>query len=107
MTCFNLFHLFLIRNPRACAKGGKTSRALTLLQVAKDKGLPVDSYCYTAVIDGKKLESNQCLFDFFFAYMPFCVMVLACAKSKKWEKALELLEEMQKQGIAPTEVTYR
>ena len=37
---------------RACAKGGNTQRALGLLQVVKDKALPVDSYCYTAVIDG-------------------------------------------------------
>ena len=37
---------------RACAKGGLTSRALNLLQVVKDKKLPIDSYCYTAVIDG-------------------------------------------------------
>jgi pentatricopeptide repeat protein len=37
---------------RACAKGGNTQKALSLLQVVKDKGLAVDSYCYTAVIDG-------------------------------------------------------
>ncbi len=39
---------------RACAKGGNTQKALGLLQVVKDKGLAVDSYCYTAVIDGKQ-----------------------------------------------------
>lgn len=38
---------------RACSKGGNTDRALTLLQVVKDKKLPIDSYCYTAVIDGE------------------------------------------------------
>lgn len=38
---------------RACARGGNPKRALSLLQVVKDKGLPLDSYCYTAVIDGK------------------------------------------------------
>lgn len=37
---------------KACARGGKTQRALNLLQVVKDKNLPLDSYCYTAVIDG-------------------------------------------------------
>jgi len=37
---------------RACAKAGNTQKALDLLEVVKDKGLPVDSYCYTAVIDG-------------------------------------------------------
>jgi pentatricopeptide repeat protein len=47
----------------------------------KDKGLPLDTYCYTAVID-------------------------ACAKAKLWRKALSLLEEMQQQGIEPSEVTY-
>jgi len=66
---------------RACAKGGNTKRALSLLQVVKDKGLPVDTYCYTAVID-------------------------ACAKAKMWRKALSLLDEMQQQGIEPSEVTY-
>jgi pentatricopeptide repeat domain-containing protein 1 len=37
---------------RACSRGGKTNKALTLLQVVKDKKLPIDNYCYTAVIDG-------------------------------------------------------
>jgi pentatricopeptide repeat protein len=84
-TCFNLFHLFLIRNRRACAKGGKTSRALTLLQVAKDKGLPVDSYCYTAVIDGKKLESNQCLFVFLVLTCHFVCWYSLCKVKKVGE----------------------
>ena len=66
---------------RACAKGGNTEKALSLLQIVKDKGLAVDSYCYTAVID-------------------------ACAKGKKWKKALELLDEMEEKGIQPTQVTY-
>lgn len=38
---------------RACAKGRQTNRALALLQVVKDMKLPIDAYCYTAVIDGK------------------------------------------------------
>jgi pentatricopeptide repeat protein len=37
---------------RACAKGGKTERALSLLQIVKDKGLKLDTYFYTAAIDG-------------------------------------------------------
>jgi pentatricopeptide repeat domain-containing protein 1 len=37
---------------RACSRGGKTNKALTLLQVVKDKKLPIDNYCYAAVIDG-------------------------------------------------------
>ena len=61
--------------------GGKTRRALTLLQVVKDKRLPIDTYCYTAAIE-------------------------ACAKGHMWKKALELLEEMKKRDIAPSEVTY-
>lgn len=80
-----LFHIFPSWFPtklqRACAKGGNTKRALSLLQVVKDKGLPLDTYCYTAVID-------------------------ACAKAKMWKKALALLDEMQDQGIEPSEVTY-
>lgn len=54
---------------------------MSLLQVVKDKGLPLDTYCYTAVID-------------------------ACAKAKMWRKALVLMDEMQQQGIEPSEVTY-
>ncbi len=54
---------------------------MSLLQVVKDKGLTLDTYFYTAVID-------------------------ACAKAKMWKKALSLLDEMQQQGIEPSEVTY-
>lgn len=39
---------------RACARGRQTNRALTLLQVVKDLKLPIDNYCYTAVIDGER-----------------------------------------------------
>ena len=60
---------------------GKSRRALTLLQVVKDKGLPVDAYCYTAAIE-------------------------ACARARMWKKALELLDEMKTCGIQPSEVTY-
>jgi pentatricopeptide repeat protein len=52
-----------------------------LLQVVKDKGLAIDTYCYTAAIE-------------------------ACSKAKMWRKALELLDEMQEKGVAPSEVTY-
>jgi pentatricopeptide repeat protein len=61
--------------------GGKTSKALTLFQVAKDKGLPVDAYCYTAAID-------------------------ACSKAKLWKRALELLNEMEARGVPPSDVTF-
>lgn len=55
--------------------------ALELLQVVKHKRLPLDAYCYTAVIE-------------------------ACAKAKVWEKALELLKEMKDAGISPSPITY-
>jgi pentatricopeptide repeat domain-containing protein 1 len=45
--------------------------------VVKDKGLPLDSYCYTAAIE-------------------------ACV----WQQALKLLNEMEEKGIEPSEVTY-
>ena len=64
-----------------CIKGGKTRRALTLFQVVKDKGLPIDTYCYTAAIE-------------------------ACAKARMSNKALELLDEMEERGIEPSQVTY-
>jgi pentatricopeptide repeat protein len=41
----------------------------------------LDTYCYTAAIE-------------------------ACANAGMWKKALELLGEMEKEGIAPSEVTY-
>ena len=62
---------------RACAKGGKTGRALALFQVAKDKKMPLDSYLYTAVIE-------------------------AC----DWQRSLKFLAEMEEKGIEPSEVTY-
>jgi pentatricopeptide repeat protein len=49
--------------------------------VAKDKRLPLDTYIYTAVIE-------------------------AVAKSKMWQKALCIFEEMQAVGLLPSEVTY-
>lgn len=49
--------------------------------MVKDKGLPVDTYCYTAAIE-------------------------ACSKAKMWKKALELLHEMEEKGVSPSEVTY-
>lgn len=52
-----------------------------MLQVVKDKKLPIDSYCYTAAIE-------------------------ACAKGKMCDKALELLAEMEENGIEPSGVTY-
>jgi pentatricopeptide repeat domain-containing protein 1 len=63
---------------RACAKGRLASRAMTLLDVVKDKGLKMDAYCYTAAME-------------------------ACGD---WRKALDLLQEMRANGIAPTEVSY-
>jgi len=66
---------------RACVKGGKTQKALTLLQVAKDKGLALDNYAYAAAID-------------------------ACAKDGMWQKGLELLDEMMDFGVQPNEVTF-
>jgi pentatricopeptide repeat protein len=50
---------------------------LTLIQVAKDKGLPLDSYFYTAAIE-----------------------------ASDWSNAVRLLNEMEQNGILPTEVSY-
>lgn len=47
----------------------------------KDKKLPLDTYFYTAVID-------------------------VCSKGGMWEKALELLNEMEEKSIKPSEVTF-
>lgn len=51
---------YLFPHYRACARGGQTKRALNLLQVVKDKGLPLDTYIYTAVIDGKNGAIYEC-----------------------------------------------
>jgi pentatricopeptide repeat protein len=66
---------------RACTKGGKTVRALNLLQVIKDKKLPLDNHAYAAAID-------------------------ACAKGRMWQRALELLDEMEMNGVQPNAITY-
>lgn len=55
----NVSALLLCKGLARVAKGGQTKRALGLLQVVKDKGLPVDSYCYTAVIDGKRHDDGK------------------------------------------------
>jgi len=52
-----------------------------LFQVAKDKQLPLDTYCYTAAID-------------------------ACAKASDGQKAINLLDEMNAKGIKSSSVTY-
>ena len=77
---FNLVDTFRVKLTHWVI-GGKTQRALTLLQVVKDKQLPIDGYCYTAAIE-------------------------ACAKAKMWKEALKLLDEMEERGIEPNEVTY-
>jgi pentatricopeptide repeat domain-containing protein 1 len=94
---------------RACARGGKTRRALSLLQVVKDKGLPVDSYCYTAVIDGKYVKKVGTILRYIHITIPSSHLPLlsACAKAKMWKKALSLLDEMKDRGVEPTHVTYR
>ena len=38
---------------RACAKGKLSRKAVELLNQAKERGLSLDSYIYTATIDGK------------------------------------------------------
>lgn len=37
----------------------------------------------------------------------FSAMPTACAKAKMWRRALELLDEMEREGIMPNEITYR
>lgn len=37
----------------------------------------------------------------------FVCLVKACAKGKRWKTALELLEEMEANGIMPNAITYR
>jgi pentatricopeptide repeat protein len=103
-----LFLLWL----RACAKGGNADRALTLLQVVKDKKLPIDSYCYTAVIDGE-WQPSVCIVVYIGFYFSFSNMLhfawasIACAKAGLWRKALDFLAEMQENGVEATPVTYR
>lgn len=72
----------LIRVPRAYSRGGQTRRALDLLQVVKDKKLPLDGFFYNAMID-------------------------ACAKGRLWKKGLELLDEMEEEGVEPNPIVYR
>lgn len=38
--------------------------------------------------------------------VPPLAFALACAKAGLWEKALDLLKEMEEEGIAPTGVIY-
>jgi pentatricopeptide repeat domain-containing protein 1 len=69
---------------RACSRGGNTNRALTLLQVVKDKKLPIDNYCYTAVIDG----TQRCERSLFTRHIHthVCVMYDSVRQGKYVEK---------------------
>lgn len=83
----------------------------------KEKGLPIDVYCYTAVIDGAYENALHVLHPFSLCIprlrshllnisLSTVIHVIACAKGKMWRRALELLDEMRLNDIAPNGVTY-
>lgn len=80
-----------------------------MYEVVKHKKLPLDSYFYAAVIEGK-FGRHFSPYDVSLKPSGITLFVgaTACAKAKLWRKAIEFLEEMEEEeGIAPTEVIYR
>jgi pentatricopeptide repeat protein len=103
---------------RACARGRLTSRALTLFQVAQDKGLSLDVYAYTSVMDacvkGGKWKTCLELLDQMRISTnnvkpngyTYSVAISACGNGVQWAKAVELLTEMRQQKIPINLITY-
>jgi pentatricopeptide repeat domain-containing protein 1 len=98
---------------RACAKGKLTTRAITLLEVIRDKGMKMDAYCYTAAMEAcgdwrKALELLQEMQDH--AVRPtevtYSVLIKSCGAGGQWEKSLELLNGMRDQGMQPNLFVY-
>jgi len=104
---FSLTDPLLHPEHRACTKGRKTRRALSLLRVVRDKGLKMDTYFYTAAIDGESGSAVPCLVRSSSFPSGRSHPLPACAKGNLWREALELLDEMKESGIEASEVTYR
>jgi pentatricopeptide repeat domain-containing protein 1 len=91
---------------RACVKGGKTERALSLFQVGKDKGLVLDSYFYTAAIEACDWSQALKLLDEMETYgippseVAYSVTIKACGNGGQWQKALDLLESMRQKNMS-------
>ena len=86
---------------RACVKGDKIERAKSLIQVVKAKGLPLDSYFYTAAMEASdwsnalKLLQEMEVKGITPTEVSYSVTIKACGKSGQWEKALDLLDVMR------------
>ena len=92
---------------RACTQTKSIKRALSLFQVAKDKGLPLDVHIYTAIINAcsksGKYYSRKAI-DLFYEMehdyiqpnaFTYSVVIGACGNSHQWELALQLFDEMK------------
>jgi pentatricopeptide repeat domain-containing protein 1 len=107
LTLTNFFFIFvrIFSTPksviRACVKGNKIDRAKSLIQVVKAKGLPLDSYFYTAAMEASDCSNAlKLLHEMEAKNIPptevsYSVTIKACGKSGQWEKALELLDVMR------------
>jgi pentatricopeptide repeat protein len=97
--------------------GGKVSRALALLQVVKDKEMPLDAYVYTAAMEacakGGDVINTMELFEEMEVQqgiaptkVTYSVAITACGNAGQWEKALKFLDMMRSKGLSPNLVTY-
>ena len=91
---------------KACARGRQEGKAMELLRAAKDLGLELDVYIYTTAMDacakeggGRWMETALSLLDEMSengikqSVVTYGVAVAACGN--RWERALELLEQMR------------
>jgi pentatricopeptide repeat domain-containing protein 1 len=82
-------------------KGDKIDRAQSLIQVVKAKGLPLDSYFYTAAMEASDWSNALKLLHEMEANnippteVSYSVTIKACGRSGQWERALELLDVMR------------
>lgn len=99
--------------------GKQLSRALSLLEQAKEKEFPLDVYLYTSAMDACAkagswqralelldemiLESNGAVKPNAYTYT---VAITACSNGGQWERALVLLQQMKQQNIKVSTITY-
>jgi pentatricopeptide repeat protein len=98
-------------------RANKRIQALQLVREAKDAGVELTEVFYGALLSGYAEADDLVGATAVWEHMNttaglepdtvlYTSMIHACAKGGKAEKALQLLSQMQKNGLMPTEVTF-
>jgi len=108
---------------RACDLSGEWRRALNILKMMKDGGVPTDTLVYGNVMNACARDSRAQTVLQLLAQMraeglqpnAFCynAAIGAASRAKRWRQAIELMEEMDEEAVrladptlAPTKHTY-